>query len=98
MVETFIYLFIPRLLLKKAGGGALLFALISSVLFAASHSLQPLSFTLFFVFGLVLATGYVVRDFDGGRPSLHMAAVHGLKNLIGTLIYFAEYPRRGNRF
>jgi hypothetical protein len=87
LVETALFQWAPiRLLRTWLKLPAALAVCISAALFGVAHT-YSVGYVLFtFLVGLVLAWGFVVKDFPGGRPYLLICIVHALRNLAASLL------------
>ncbi len=87
LVETALFQWAPiRLLRTWLKLPALLAMGVSAVLFAVAHT-YSIGYVVFtFFVGLVLAYGFVLKDFRGGRPYLLICIVHALRNAIAAFL------------
>jgi hypothetical protein len=59
---------------------------VSAAAFGAAHT-YSIGYVVFtFLIGLVLAFGFVVRDYPGGRPYLLICIVHAMRNVVSSLL------------
>jgi hypothetical protein len=87
IVETAIFQWAPLQILRKwlKLPNALAIG-VSAALFGAAHT-YSIGYVVFtFMIGLVLAIGFVVRDYPGGRAYLLICIVHALRNAVSALL------------
>lgn len=86
LVETAIFQWAPiRLLRTWLKLPAALAVGVSAILFGAAHT-YSIGYVVFtFFIGLVLAYGFAVRDYPGGKPYLLICIVHALRNAVSAL-------------
>ena len=87
LVETAIFQWAPiRLLRTWLKLPAALTVGISAVLFGIAHT-YSIGYVVFtFLIGLVLAWGFVVRDYRGGKAYLLICIVHALRNAVSSFL------------
>jgi uncharacterized protein len=87
LIETIVFQWVPiRILRSWLGLSSWLVIPGSALLFAASHNYR-LGYVVFsFLVGLVLATGFVIRDIPEGYPGTLTFVVHSIRNTIATLL------------
>lgn len=59
---------------------------VSAALFGAAHA-YSIGYVVFtFLIGLVLAGGFVAKDYPGGKPYLLICVVHALRNAVSAFL------------
>ncbi|WP_219218622.1 CPBP family glutamic-type intramembrane protease [Variovorax boronicumulans] len=87
LFETALHQLLIRRVMQRAGFESRMgYVLISAIAFGLAHSLG-LQFWGAFIFGLLLAMGFVARDFPGGHPYLLVACVHSLRNAVSFVVF-----------
>lgn len=87
LVETAIFQWAPiRLLRTWCKLPPALAVCVSAALFGAAHT-YSIGYVVFtFLIGLVLAYGFVVKDYPGGKPYLLICVVHALRNAVSSFL------------
>ena len=87
LVETAIFQWTPiRLLRTWLKLPTALVVGISAAVFGAAHT-YSIGYVVFtFLIGLVLAYGFVVRDYRGGKAYLLICVVHALRNAVSSFL------------
>ena len=87
IVETAIFQWAPVRILRtwlKLPGAVAIF--VSAALFGVAHT-YSIGYVVFtFMIGLVLAGGFVVRDYPRGSPYLLICIVHALRNAVSSFL------------
>jgi hypothetical protein len=86
LLETALLQWAPiRLLSSKFGLGPFTTILVSATLFALTHT-YSWGYAIFaFVVGMLLAYGYLRRNYPGGNAFFIVFAAHAIRNLIATV-------------
>jgi hypothetical protein len=87
LVETAIFQWAPiRVLRTWLKLPAVVAVGVSAVAFGAAHT-YSIGYVVFtFLIGLVLAAGFVARDYPSGKPYLLICVVHALRNAVSSLL------------
>ncbi|MDR0437036.1 MAG: CPBP family intramembrane metalloprotease [Bacteroidales bacterium] len=89
IVETFLYQYLPIIIVNKFSKNKYLQVFISAILFGLGHITHSISYAIFAIFtGVVLATGFILykENHSTQKAFWVTALVHGLFNLVSVLL------------